>query len=130
MLWSALPGPYAPEVAIAAVHASAAHAQDIDWRQIAALYDRLVAIHPSPVVALNRAVAVAMADGPAAALPMVDALEESLADYYLWHATRADFLRRLGLRDQALYGRAYPGVPRGHLAFFAATHDLPHAPCP
>jgi RNA polymerase sigma-70 factor (ECF subfamily) len=77
------------------------------------------------------AVAVAMADGPAAALPMVDALEASLADYYLWHATRADFLRRLGLRDQALdaYGRAYPGVPRRHLAFFAATHDLPHAPC-
>ena len=78
------------------------------------------------------AVAVAMADGPAAALPMVDALEASLADYYLWHATRADFLRRLGLRDQALdaYGRAYPGVPRRHLAFFASTHDLPHAPCP
>ena len=103
------PGPYAIEAAIAAVHASAAHAQDTDWRQIAALYDRLVAIHPSPVVALNRAVAVAMADGPAAALPMVDALAESLADYYLWHATRADFLRRLGQRDQALdaYWRAH-----------------------
>jgi RNA polymerase sigma-70 factor (ECF subfamily) len=108
-LGRAPPGPYALEAAIAAVHASAAHAQDTDWRQIAALYDRLAAIHPSPVVGLNRAVAVAMADGPAAALPMVDALAESLADYYLWHATRADFLRRLGQRDQALdaYGRAH-----------------------
>jgi predicted RNA polymerase sigma factor len=72
MLWSALPGPYAPEAAIAAVHASAAHAQDTDWRQIAALYDRLVAIHPSPVVALNRAVAVAMADGAARSCPIRD----------------------------------------------------------
>ena len=72
------------------MHASAAHAQNTDWRQIAAPYDRLVAIHPSPVVALNRAVAVAMTDGPVAALPMVDALEESLADYYRWHATRAE----------------------------------------
>jgi RNA polymerase sigma-70 factor (ECF subfamily) len=95
------PGPYALEAAIAAVHAEAARAEDTDWRQIAALYERLHALHPSPVVALNRAVAVAMADGPAAALPLVDALAEPLGDYHLWHAARADLLRRLGRRDEA-----------------------------
>ena len=98
----ALPGPYALEAAIAAVHAEAEHAQATDWRQIVGLYHRLYALHSSPVVGLNRAVAIAMADGPAAALPLVDALEKPLADYYLWHATRADLARKLGLRAQAV----------------------------
>ena len=103
------PGPYALEAAIAAVHADAARATDTDWKQIAGLYDLLVATHPSPVVALNRAAAVSMAQGPAAALPLVDALEEQLAGYHLWHATRADLLRRLGRTNEAIaaYRRAH-----------------------
>lgn len=103
------PGPYVLEAAIAAVHAEAARAEDTDWRQIAGLYERLYALHPSAVVALNRAVALAMAEGPAEALPLVDALSESLADYHLWHATRADLLRRLGRHAEALasYQRAH-----------------------
>jgi RNA polymerase sigma-70 factor, ECF subfamily len=100
-LAAALPGPYALEAAIAAVHAEAERAADTDWAQIAALYDRLHALHPSPVVALNRAVAVSMATGPEAALPLVDELSAPLAGYHLWHATRADLLRRLGRRDEA-----------------------------
>ena len=95
-------GPYAIEASIAAVHAAAARAEETDWRRIATLYDRLYAIHPSPVVALNRAVAVAMAEGAEAALPLVDALEEPLAKFHLWHSTRADLLRRLGRNDEAL----------------------------
>jgi len=103
------PGTYALEAAIAAVHAEAARAEETDWPQIAGLYERLYALHPSPVVALNRAVAVSMASGPAAALPLVDALEEPLATYHLWHATRADLLRRLGRPDEAIaaYQRAH-----------------------
>jgi RNA polymerase sigma-70 factor (ECF subfamily) len=102
------PGSYALEAAVAAVHAEATTAADTDWRQIAGLYDRLLALHPSPVVALNRAAAVAMADGPATALPLVEALAEPLANYHLWHAARADLLRRLGRRDEAVasYERA------------------------
>jgi RNA polymerase sigma-70 factor, ECF subfamily len=102
-------GPYALEAAIAAVHADAARAEDTDWRQIARLYERLHALHASPVVALNHAIAVSMADGPGAALPLVDALEEQLADYHLWHATRADLLRRLDRSDAAIvsYRRAH-----------------------
>jgi RNA polymerase sigma-70 factor (ECF subfamily) len=102
-------GPYAIEAAIAAVHAEAPSAQDTDWRQIAALYQRLLSLHPSPVVALNRAVAVSMAEGADAALPLVDALEHQLADYHLWHATRADLLRRLGRTEgaRASYRRAH-----------------------
>jgi RNA polymerase sigma-70 factor (ECF subfamily) len=96
------PGPYALEAAIAAVHADAARAPDTDWNQIAGLYDLLAALHPSPVVALNRAAAVSMAQGPAAALPLVDALGEELAGYHLWHATRADLLRRLGRTGEAI----------------------------
>jgi RNA polymerase sigma-70 factor (ECF subfamily) len=101
VLSSAPPGPYALEAAIAAVHAEARRAEETDWRQIALLYDRLHAAHPSPVVALNRAVAVSMASGAQAALPLVDALAEPLAAYHLWHATRADLLRRLGRREEA-----------------------------
>jgi RNA polymerase sigma-70 factor (ECF subfamily) len=96
------PGPYALEAAIAAVHTQAARVEETDWRQIAGLYDRLYLQHPSPVVALNRAVAIAMADGPEAALPLVAALEDELGDYHLWHATRADLLRRLDRRAEAV----------------------------
>jgi RNA polymerase sigma-70 factor, ECF subfamily len=98
----ARPGTYALEAAIAAVHAESARAEDTDWRQIAGLYERLLALHPSPVVALNRAVAIAMAESPEAALPLVDALAEPLAQYHLWHASRADLLRRMGRTSEAL----------------------------
>jgi len=69
--------------------------EDTDWRQIAGLYERLYTLHPSPVVALNHAVAVSMAEGPQAALPLVEVLEKELDGYHLWHAARADLLRRL-----------------------------------
>ncbi len=90
-------GAYQLQAAIAACHATAADAKDTDWRQIALLYERLAQLVPSAVVKLNRAVAVAMADGPAAGLELVDALENSgaLAGYHLLPATRADLLRRL-----------------------------------
>ncbi len=93
----ALPGPYSVQAAIAAVHANTAKAEDTDWRQIAALYEILQRLQPTPVVELNRAVAVAMADGPAAGLRLLDKLEakEELNGYYLLPAARADFLRRL-----------------------------------
>ncbi len=94
------PGPYQIQAAINAVHSDAPTAEDTDWRQIVALYDQLLAIAPSPVVALNRAVAVAEVDGPEAALALVDALD--LDDYHLFHAIRADLLRRL---DRARRGR-------------------------
>ena len=89
-----------------AVHADAAHAADTDWRQILALYDLHLAIAPSPVVALHRAVALAEVEGPAAALAIVDGLE--LGDHHLLHAIRADLLRRLGRADEAVvaYGAA------------------------
>jgi RNA polymerase sigma-70 factor (ECF subfamily) len=92
------PGPYQLQAAIAACHATAADAADTDWPQIAALYGRLAQLTPSPVVELNRAVAVGMAEGPAAGLALVAELEASdeLAGYHLLSATRADLLRRLG----------------------------------
>jgi RNA polymerase sigma-70 factor (ECF subfamily) len=103
-------GPYLLQAAIAAGHARARHADETDWRAIAGLYAALVAEVPTPVVELNRAVAVAMVDGPAAGLVLVDALgaEGSLDAYHLFHAARADLLRRLGRRDEAAgaYGRA------------------------
>ena len=89
-------GPYALEAAIAALHCSAEHASDTDWAQIAALYAERYKRAPSPIVELNRAVAVAMANGPAAGLAIVEPLEPALGEYHLWHATRADLLRRLG----------------------------------
>jgi RNA polymerase sigma-70 factor (ECF subfamily) len=96
-------GAYQIQAAIAACHATAARAGDTDWSQIAALYERLARLTPSPVIELNRAVAVAMADGPAAGLALVDALESSgaLADYHLLPATRADLLRRLNRPAEA-----------------------------
>jgi RNA polymerase sigma-70 factor, ECF subfamily len=102
------PGPYQILAAINAVHTSARDVHDTDWSQVAALYDQLVRIDPSPIVALNRAIAVAELDGPAVALAAVDRLADQLAGYHAYHATRADLLRRLG-RDQesrAAYDRA------------------------
>jgi RNA polymerase sigma-70 factor (ECF subfamily) len=97
------PGPYQVQAAIAACHASAPEAASTDWPQIATLYRELARMVPSPVVALNRAVAVAMADGPLAGLALVRDIEESgaLAGYHLLAATRADLLRRLGRRAEA-----------------------------
>ena len=102
-LRSGPPGPYALQAAIAGVHAQAARSDATDWRQIVALYDRLYAMVPTPVVALNRAVAVAMCDGPAAALPLLDELATSreLREYHLLPAARADLLRRLGRTTEA-----------------------------
>ena len=99
----AKPGPYQIQAAIAACHAAATDAAATDWRQIAALYERLADLAPSPVVELNRAVAVAMADGPAAGLALVEALAQSgsLPDYHLLPAVRADLLRRLHRLDEA-----------------------------
>jgi len=97
------PGRFALQAAIAAVHAEAATYADTDWREIAALYDVLVQTWPSPVVALNRAVAIGLAEGPAAGLAALDALaaEPQLAGYAYLAASRADFLRRLGRIDEA-----------------------------
>jgi RNA polymerase sigma-70 factor (ECF subfamily) len=113
------PGPYQIQAAINAVHSDAATAADTDWGQIVALYDQLLALAPTPVVALNRAVAVAEVDGPDAGLELVDALE--LGAYHLFHAIRADLLRRLG-RDaeaaaayDAAIAVAEPGPERAFL---------------
>ena len=95
------PGPYQVQAAIAACHARAARAADTDWPQIAALYGRLAQLTPSPVVRLNRAVAVAMADGPAAGPALVDEVGDELAGYRMVPATRADLLRRQGRREEA-----------------------------
>jgi RNA polymerase sigma-70 factor, ECF subfamily len=97
------PGPYQVQAAINAVHSDAPTAAATDWRQIVTLYDQLAAVAPGPVVSLNRAVAVAEVDGPAAALDLVDRLD--LDTYYLLHAIRGDLLRRLGAIPEA--ARAY-----------------------
>jgi RNA polymerase sigma-70 factor (ECF subfamily) len=89
------PGPYQVQAAIASFHARAPRPEDTDWAQIAGLYGALAQMTPTPVVALNRAVAVAMADGPERGLPLVEALEGELRGYHLFHAARADLLRRL-----------------------------------
>jgi predicted RNA polymerase sigma factor len=96
-------GPYALQAAIAACHARATNAADTDWARIVALYDAVVQLAPSPVVELNRAVAVGMAFGPAAGLDLVDALagEPSLASYHLLPAVRGDLLRKLGRYEEA-----------------------------
>jgi RNA polymerase sigma-70 factor (ECF subfamily) len=100
-------GPYALQAAIAALHCSAARSEDTDWVQILRLYEVLERLQPSPVVTLNRAVAVAMVDGPAAALALIEELEATgeLAGYHLLHAARADMLRRLGNGEAA--GKSY-----------------------
>ena len=93
------PGSYQIQAAVNAVHTSARTAADTDWSQIAALYGQLLAITPSPVVALNRAVALSELDGPAVGLAEVDRLD--LPTYHLWHSTRAELLRRLDRPDAA-----------------------------
>jgi RNA polymerase sigma-70 factor (ECF subfamily) len=102
------PGRYQILAAINAVHTSARDVRDTDWSQVVALYDRLVRLDPSPVVVLNRAVAVAELDGPDVALAAVDRLDDQLAGYHAYHATRADLLRRLGRSQQsrAAYDKA------------------------
>jgi RNA polymerase sigma-70 factor (ECF subfamily) len=105
------PGPYQLQAAINAVHADAASAEATDWSQILALYDQLLEMAPTPVVALNRAVAVGELYGPAAALELVEELD--LHQYYLFHATRADLLWRLGRQSEAdtAYARAAALAP-------------------
>jgi RNA polymerase sigma-70 factor (ECF subfamily) len=93
------PGRYQILAAINAVHTDAPAASDTDWSQVVALYDQLTRLDPSPIVALNRAVAVAELDGPEVALALVDRLP--LAGYHAWHAARADLLRRLGRTSEA-----------------------------
>jgi RNA polymerase sigma-70 factor (ECF subfamily) len=104
------PGPYQIQAAISALHAQAARPEETDWQQIALLYGRLAHTNPSPVVELNQAAAVAMAEGPEQGLVLLDwlRLSETLNHYYLYHATRADLLRRAGRREEAIesYGRA------------------------
>jgi RNA polymerase sigma-70 factor, ECF subfamily len=102
------PGRYQIHAAINAVHTSARRVRDTDWSQIVALYDQLARIDPSPVVTLNRAIAVGEVDGPRAALAIVDMLDDTLAGYHAYHATRADLLRRLGSMPEAraAYDRA------------------------
>jgi len=96
-------GPYTLQAAIAAAHAEAPSAAAINWGQIVGLYDLLARVNPSPVVELNRAVAVAMRDGPAAGLELIDGIlaQGDLADYHLAHAARADLCRRLGRAAEA-----------------------------
>ena len=105
------PGPYQLQAAINAVHADAARVEDTDWSQILRIYDDLLAVTPTPVVALNRAVALAEVDGPGTALPVVDALD--LDDYAPYHVTRADLLVRLGRPEEAAaaYDRAIALTP-------------------
>ncbi len=105
------PGAYQLQAAINAVHADAPTIEETDWSQIVALYDRLLAVNPTPVVVLNRAIAIGEVQGPAAALVLVDGLE--LDNYHPFHATRADLLRRLGRRAEAAvaYERAAAMAP-------------------
>ena len=102
------PGRYQILAAINAVHTSARDARDTDWWQVVALYDQLVHVDASPIIALNRAVAVGELDGPEVALADVDRLEDRFAGYHAYHATRADLLRRLGRRQEsrAAYDKA------------------------
>jgi len=116
------PGTYQVQAAIAALHAQAPRPEDTDWPQIAALYGALARMAPSPIIELNRAVAIAMADGPAAALPLVDALSEQLGSYHLFHSARADLLRRLGRPEEAAaaYQRALDLPMNAHERTFLA----------
>ncbi len=102
------PGRYQLLAAINAVHTDARDARDTDWSQVVALYDQLVGLDPSPIVALNRAIAVAELEGPHLALATIDRLGDALEGYHAFHATRAELLRRLGRREEsrAAYDRA------------------------
>jgi RNA polymerase sigma-70 factor (ECF subfamily) len=95
------PGPYQLQAAIASLHCDAPHPDVTDWRQISLLYGELYRHLPTPVVALNRAVAHAMVDGPEVGLRMTDTLSDDLDGYHLYHAARADLLRRLDQREEA-----------------------------
>jgi RNA polymerase sigma-70 factor (ECF subfamily) len=105
------PGAYQLQAAINAVHADAPTVEETDWSQIVALYDQLLAVAPTLVVALNRAIAIGQVQGPAAALALVDELE--LDNYHPFHTTRADLLRRLGRNSEAAaaYERAADMAP-------------------
>jgi RNA polymerase sigma-70 factor, ECF subfamily len=102
------PGRYQILAAINAVHTSAREWRDTDWLQVVALYDQLVCFDPSPIIVLNRAIAVAEVDGPEVALAAIDPLEDELAGYHAYHATRAELLRRLGRgeKSRAAYDKA------------------------
>ena len=121
------PGPYQVQAAINAVHSDARIAAATDWPQILQLYDRLMSLAPSPVVALNRAVALAEVEGPVPALTLVEALD--LDGYYLFHAIRADLLRRAGRNPDAAL--AYePAIARADNAterdfLQRSRHELP-----
>jgi RNA polymerase sigma-70 factor (ECF subfamily) len=95
------PGRYQILAAINAVHTYARDVRDTDWSQVVALYDQLARLDPSPIVVLNRAIAVAEVDGPEVALAAVDRLADALAGYHAYHATRAELLRRLGCNEQS-----------------------------
>jgi RNA polymerase sigma-70 factor (ECF subfamily) len=109
------PSAYELQAAIAALHAESPSGDETDWPQIALLYRELQRVLPTPIVALNRAIAVAMADGPAAGLAIVDGIDavDALAGFHLFHATRADLLRRLDRHEDAAaaYARAYELAP-------------------
>ena len=118
------PGPYQIQAAINAVHSDAVDAAETDWRQILTLYDQLSAVAPGPVVALNRAVAVAVVHGPEVALAAIDRLD--LDGYYLLHAIRADLLRRLGRTTEAAEAYAAAIARAGNArerAFLEATAE-------
>ena len=104
------PGPYQLQAAIQAVHSE----PPTDWRQVVALYDHLLALTPTPMVALNRAVAVAELTGPEKALPLVDALRGALGEHHLFHATRAELLRRLDRTDEAAAAYAEAAAHAGN----------------
>ncbi|WP_084959748.1 RNA polymerase sigma factor [Thermoactinospora rubra] len=123
------PGRYQILAAINAVHTSARDIRDTDWSQVLALYDQLVRLDPSPIIALNRAIAVAELDGPEVALAIVDRLAEALAGYHAYHATRADLLRRLGRSRQsrAAYDRAIELAGNtGETAYLTRRRDQLH----
>ncbi len=124
------PGPYQVQAAIGAVHAeTAVTGEATDWPQIVALYDQLLAIAPTPVVALNRAIAISEVDGPGAGLDLVEPLSATLGGYYPFHATRADLLRRAGRHEAAAeaYAAAAAMAPgkaeRDHLASWGRAHS-------
>jgi RNA polymerase sigma-70 factor (ECF subfamily) len=95
------PGPYQVQAAIAALHGGVPRPEDTDWPQIAALYGRLLELQPTAVVALNHAVAIAMADGPAAGLIRIEPLADELQGYHLFHSARAELLHRSGRGEEA-----------------------------
>lgn len=124
----ASPGRYQILAAINAVHTGAAHVRDTEWAQVLALYDMLLRLDPSPVVLLNRAVALAEVDGPEAALAVVEPLEARLGGYHAFHATRADLLRRLGCGQEArsAYDKAIELAGNtAEVAYLARRRDEP-----